>query len=455
MNEKLPELVKKGESEKVELKPSLSQINEIVETISAMSNTRGGFIIIGVTNSGKITGIDIGEDTIERLSNKVVNSTEPKTYPRIRVEKFDGKGVIVIEVREAEDKPVLASGRAFKRIGKSTVRISKDEYERMLTEKKKIYWDGQICEGTTLKDIDWKFVGEFFIPLYEKTSKKKLAGTPKELLESLGCIKSDKPTNAGILLFGKTPQRFFLNSYIALARYKGKVEGAERLDYKEFEGNLFTQIDECDRYIKEHIATMSRLLPYQVQREDIPEYGLFSIRELLTNAVCHRDYYNQHTKVIIKMFPDRIEFYNPGGLPEDITPQNITEKQFSRNPIIAKVLAKVKYIEELGEGWNKIIKEHEEHLLKPKLPRIREDKSTVLVTLFSTKEKFEKDRELKLSERQKEILDFIGKNGRISTSQCARLLNVSNDTALRELSKLKSLGFITRKGRGKGIYYVR
>jgi len=84
---------------------------------------------------------------------------------------------------------------------------------------------------------------------------------------------------------------------------------------------------------------MSKLLPYQVQRQDIPEYGLFSIRELITNTVCHRDYENQHTKIIIKIFSNKIEFYNPGGLPENITPRNIAEKQYSRNPVIAKVLA--------------------------------------------------------------------------------------------------------------------
>jgi len=110
------------------------------------------------------------------------------------------------------------------------------------------------------------------------------------LLEALNCIIDDKPTNAGVLLFGKNPQKIFINAYIAIARYKGKEVGIERLDYKEFNGNLFHQIDECDKYIKEHIAIMSRLFPYKVEREDIPEYPLFSIRELVTNAVVHRDY---------------------------------------------------------------------------------------------------------------------------------------------------------------------
>jgi len=258
----------------------------------------------------------------------------------------------------------------------------------------------------------------------------------------------------GILLFGRNPQRFFVNSYIALVKYRGKEVGIERLDYKEFAGNLIQQIDCSDRYIKEHITLMSRLLPYRVQRQDISEYGLFSIRELVTNAVCHRDYYDQHTKVIIKMFSDRIEFYNPGGLPGEITPENITEKQYSRNPIIARVLAKIKYIEEIGEGWNKIIDEHEKHPLKPKLPSIKADKQSVLVTIFSTREKFEVEKVLELSERQKKLIKYLRKNHRITTSICANILGVSNDTALRELSKLKSKEIIKQMGVGRGIYYV-
>jgi predicted HTH transcriptional regulator len=106
-------------------------------------------------------------------------------------------------------------------------------------------------------------------------------------------------------LFGGNPHDFFRNSYIALARYKGKMEGVERLDYKEFFGDLFHQIDECD-----------------------------------------------------------------------------------------------KYIEELGEGWNKIIDEHKNHPLKPKLPKIISDKYSILVILYSVGEKFEKTT-TELNERQK------------------------------------------------------
>ena len=70
-----------------------------------------------------------------------------------------------------------------------------------------------------------------------------------------------------------------MNTFIALARYKGDVEDAERLDYKEFSGNLFQQIENCNKYLREHMALMSRLKPGEVKREDIPEYGFFKLLE--------------------------------------------------------------------------------------------------------------------------------------------------------------------------------
>jgi len=447
-----------SESTTIEWKPSLSQINEIINTISAFSNAEGGRILIGVSNTGKIAGVQIGQDTIENLTNSISQHTDPKVLPRITTKKIKDKEIIIIDVKESSDHLVLAFGRPYKRVGRSTIRMSKDEYERLILEKhkEKLRFDKQICEESKLKDIDWDFVKKEFVPLYERVSKRRIVSSPQSLLGSLECIKDNKPTNAGILLFGKRPQRFFINSYIALARYRDNIVGTERLDYREFDGNLFKQIDECEGYIKEHIAIMSKQHPFKVQRDDIPEYGLFSIRELVTNAACHRDYENQHTKIMIKIFNDRIEFYNPGSLPNHITPKNITEKQFSRNPIIAKALAKVGYIEEFGEGWDKIIEEHKRHVLKPKRPRIKADPISTLVVIFSVKDKFQNEeiKKLELNERQKKILEFVREQGKITNRDHRKLFpEISDRTALNDLKDMVRKRILTREGKTKSAVY--
>jgi len=454
--QELQRAIEKGESERIEFKESLSLKSEIGETVSAFSNTNKGKIIIGISDYGKIIGIEVGKKTLEGLANYIKQNTDNHIYPKIIVESIDDKNLIIIEVNEANEKPVFFRGNAYRRISKSNHKLSASEIRKLAKESQKIYWDEQVCERAGLDDIDWNFVEEKFIPLYERSSEKKVVSKAENLLKSLGCIKNHKPTNAGILLFGKNPQRFLRNAYIALARYKGKEVSVERLDYKEFTYNLFEQIDRCNDYIVEHMAIMSKLEPGKIRREDIPEYGFFSIRELITNAICHRDYENQHSKVIVKMFSDKIEFYNPGGLPKDITAKNITEKQFSRNAVIAKVLAKVEYIEELGEGWDKIVKEHKEHALKPDVPVIKADKFTTLISLFSTKDKFGEEKiKIALSERQRFILKKIKDEGYIKSSDLQKEFEITRDTANRDFNSLISLKLVRREGVGKSTIYVR
>ena len=115
--EALLKIVGEDESLNIEWKPSLSQINEIIETISGFSNTEGGKIIIGVSKSGKLLGVEIGKDTIEHLTNKIAQNTDPKIRPRINVERMNNRNIIIIEVKESADHLVLAFGRPFKRVG--------------------------------------------------------------------------------------------------------------------------------------------------------------------------------------------------------------------------------------------------------------------------------------------------------------------------------------------------
>jgi ATP-dependent DNA helicase RecG len=454
----LQTLVKQKESVTLEFKPGFSEPDRIVEVVCSFANSKGGFVLVGVSDDGTVKGLDIGRQTVEGLTNKIVDNTDPGIYPEIKVEKIDNKEIILIEVSQSANRPHTAFGRPFIRVGKNTKLMKQSEYEQLLLKRKNIAFDSQVCEDAGLDDLDMKFVRSF-ISKYELLNKTKIAGNPLGLLESLGGVKNKKPTNAGVLLFGKNPQKFFPNAFIAIARYKGKEVGAERLDYKEFEGRLFDQVDDADRYIKEHVAVMSRLLPYKVERQDIPEYPLFSIRELITNAVAHRDYSEQGSKVIVKMFDGRMEFYNPGGLEKGITSKNIAAKQYSRNPVITKVLSKVKYIEELGEGWDKILSEHDEHPLKPKKPEIGADEYSFIVTVFSTKGKFEEEKTpfqgVELNDGQRNALDYIRKNSRITNEEYQRLCAVNRVKAFRDLAELVNKGLIERRGKtGRGAHYI-
>ena len=127
----MKEIISKPESEVMEFKKSTGEWKEIVKTISAFSNTRGGTVIVGVDGKGNIVGVSIGKDTIEQLTNKIISNTEPKVYPEISVKDIKGKNLIFIKVNKYPYDVVLSFGRPFKRIGKSTVKMSKDRYEKI------------------------------------------------------------------------------------------------------------------------------------------------------------------------------------------------------------------------------------------------------------------------------------------------------------------------------------
>lgn len=123
--------------------------------------------------------------------------------------------------------------------------------------------------------------------------------------------------------------------------------------------------------------------------------------------------------------------------------------------MIANVLSKVRYIEELGEGWDKIMKEHRIHPLNPELPKIESDEFSTLVTLFSTRERFERERRVELNKRQKKALGYVDECGRITTSDYRMIFpNISDRTALRDLKDMVDKNLLEPKGKKKGRYYV-
>ncbi|MDI6794307.1 MAG: putative DNA binding domain-containing protein [bacterium] len=449
----LRERISGGESETVEFKESLQLKDEIGESVSAFSNSKGGVVLVGVSDKGAVKGIQIGKKTVADLAEYIKRHTDPQIFPQVKVYEIDSKQIILIKIKESAEKPVFFKNHAYKRVGDTNQRISSSEIRKLAKESGgKIYWDSLACEDAALANIDWDAVNSF-IKKYEKVTEKELKTSPENLLKSLGCIKDNMLTNAGALFFSQNPQEFFMNAYIAVARYKGISVGTERLDYREFKGNIFHQIDACDRYIKEHIATLSRLSPMKVEREDMPEYPYFSIRELIVNAVCHRDYFDQTSKVIIKMFNDRMEYYNPGGLPEEVTPENIVQMQKSRNPFIAKVLARVRYIEELGEGWDRIMEEFKAHPLMPEMPEIRDMKTAVMVIIYAarldTLEQF-KDR---LTEREMELLKELKTDEEMKSGEYAKLFSISERQARNDLSNLVKMNLLVKKGKARQIIY--
>ena len=222
MSNDVEELIKKGESQNIEFKDSLSLKKESGETASAFSNTHGGAIFLGVSDFGEIIGVKIGKKTLEDLANYLRLNTDPQIYPEINLHQVGDIDIIELKIKESEEKPVFFKTHAFKRVGRTNQRISTTEIRKLAREeKKRLNFDEQICEEASFEDIDEEKVKWYL----EKREEIRRVKKPKEMdLETLLVnIKAAKeidgkikPTNAGILFFGKNPQRFVLQSQLRL-----------------------------------------------------------------------------------------------------------------------------------------------------------------------------------------------------------------------------------------------
>ena len=456
--EQLLEIIGRKEGEALEFKSSEADPRRLAEIVASFANHSGGILLIGVDDDGRVSGATIGRGTVENLANTINDNTDPTIYPRITTPTVDGKKIIAIEVAPSDQKPHLAFGKPFKRSGNVTKLMSRNEYERLLLAKPENAFDARLCSQATLADIDPQAILDFK-KKYESVNETRLYGSHEEILKSRGCLTADnKITNAGILLFGKNPQQFIQKAYITVVRYPETTVTDTILDSKDFFGDLFDQIDKTDQYLREHIQVISKIPKVGLARQDTPVYPYFVLRELIVNAAAHRDYAIYGSRILIQMFVDRIEFYSPGGFPEGITPDNIRWSQRSRNPTLARVLHDVKYLEEFGNGVDRIYETIEKYPLKLQYPVWKDIGVAVITTLFDPTYKKEKAIESfdfsKLNERQRTAIDYIRNNGKITNSEYRKVTGVSNFTANQDLNDLVAKGLIISSGAGRSVYYI-
>ena len=438
-------IIEAGESETTEFKTSLAEWRDVVETISAFSNRNGGSIFVGVGDDCGIVGVDCGKSTIENLANQIKQNTDPVIYPSIRMEEIEGKTIIVVDVKEFEQKPVLAFGRAFMRVGKSSQKLGYEEIRRLAILASKVYWDGRTCRGAALDDVDEGKVKWFLeVSKYERRLELDSDTSVRESLNKLNLLKEGNPTNAAILLFGKDPQKFFAHSEIRCARFKG-TKPLEFIDMKIFGGNLIDQREDVVEFVKEHIKLHAKI--EGVERVETWEYPIDAIRESITNAICHRDY-EVYSNVQVRIFDDRIEVWGCGSLPEPLTLDELKQDHMSilRNPLIGNCFFWMKFIEHWGTGTNRIIDSCVNHGLPEP---IFEQLSGSLVVTLRNRVTEEALREMGLNERQLKALSYIEEKGSITNKEYQMLFDVSRITGTRDLNSLEGKDILKRIGTGK------
>jgi len=312
-------------------------------------------------------------------------------------------------------------------------------------------WDS-ITGGFSLKEIDPETIRHFISLAVDKNrlTDVSLKESPEVVFKKLELIADGKLTNGVVLLFGKNPQKHFINLCIRIGRFKTETT---IIDDKWVKGNLFQQFEESLNIIKQFISVRYEIKG--IQREDIWDYPIPALREAVLNALIHRDYFNIANFILIKVYDDHIWISNPGGLPEGITIDELKKphKSYVRNPLIAKTFYLAGFIEQYGSGTVRMTEWMKEAGLPE--PEFKEEMGGFSVYFYKDIYTEENLKKMGLNERQVKAVMYAKEKGRITNKEYQSLNKASRQTATRELSGLMQLNMLLRHGKtGRDTYYT-
>ncbi|MCX6030569.1 MAG: helix-turn-helix domain-containing protein [Chloroflexi bacterium] len=461
--EELLALITGGEGETVEFKRSVAELEKAVETVAAFANTRGGVVLIGVHPRGRIEGVEVGQTTRERIVNRITGNTDPAIYPSVEHVTAQDRVVVAITVPESADKPHLAFGRAFKRVGAVTAQMDRAEYERLLLARRQLPFDRREAPDATTDDLDEVKVRWYLQrAAQERAIPVDLAAPLAENLKRLG-VAAERDgrlvlTTTALLLFGKQPQQFLSYTMVRIARFQGTTP-LNFIDRLDCFGTLPEMIDEAERFVRRNTRVAAKITGFE--RREITEYPYPAIREAIANAVAHRDYDRADVEVRVSVFADRIEVQSPGRLPAPLTVDTLGEEYALRNRQIAELLFNIRYIERWNTGIMRMRRWMAGHGLPP--PIFQEMGQTFKVTFTGPGESIldlipEEGvtdlRALGLNERQVEALRLmVNEDRKLTNREYRQLFDVDDATAFRDLSRLVKSGQAKAVGLGRNVVY--
>lgn len=436
------------------------------KSVSSFSHRpSGGYIVFGVKEDrekGKTKFTVVGISDASVVQEKMGDLCNVEMSVVIRPEYFsfeiDNTPLLAAYIPECPDqfkpcyyKSVGMPNGAFVRDGNTNRKITDEEMRRFLDNAKLSKFDASKAEGTSLADLSTAKIYDLLVRMGERT-KRDASSTDVdfELLKNAGIADdfdgSRCPTVAGFLIFAKgKPQlkRAFNRYKIRCVRYKGSNVATEIIDSTDLDGTLDEHINETQKFVLRNIRKGAEIVgTKRVERYEYPEKA---IREIVANAVIHRDYKITETYTQVNAFEDRIEVFNPGCLPPGVTVENIRDAQVSRNEIIAGRLKDLDYLEEYGRGIDIVFNEMGEWGLLP--PLFKNTTNSFKVILPGP-------RLSRLNERQLRIWEYLVERKKITARDCEQILpDNPRQTINYDLAKMKDFGLIHPVGKSVGTYY--
>ena len=321
-------------------RPSSPRRDDWADEITAFANVDGGVMLCGVTDQGDLEGMS--RQQIVNLDALLVEICRDSIKPPARIrtghrELAGGKLVLLVEVPPGESVHE-ASGKSYIRVGASKRRMTSDERLRLAQRRGQArfrWYDEQPVPGTgfgTLEEDLWK-------PLLSAEG----AADPESGVGKLGLLAPDdagitRATVAGVLFCTRNPQQWLPSASISATRYRGQDRSTGQIDAQEITGPLNRQIADAMAFALRNMQVAARKEPARVE---MPQYSDRALFEALVNAVAHRDYSMQGSRIRLSMFEDRVEIQSPGALPNNLTVESMATRQATRNGTLTSVLGRL------------------------------------------------------------------------------------------------------------------
>lgn len=439
--------------------------DEYLKWICGFANAQGAVMYFGVADNHEVCGLMDSKKLLEDLPNKVVNYMGLV----VDVNLYEQDGLDYIEVViEPSNVAISYKGKYYYRSGSTMQELNGVSLQQFLLKKMGRSWDDITNERATLGDIDRKAIDYFLKKGIEaqRIPESECEISTKDVLDSLGLLDDNGYLkNAAILLFGKNPQKYFPSVVFKIGRF-GKDE-ADLMFQDVIEGNIIQMADR----VMEALQAKYLVSPVRfkgMQRYETLEIPKEALRELLYNAIAHKDYTGPDIQMHI--YNDHIEIWNEGELPGGYDEKVLYGKHSSkpRNRNIASAMFKAGFIDTWGRGFKKIREGFEKAGIP--MPRVENFCGGVQVTIERTKFMQMMDvgdnvggnvggdvgglNTAKLTERQRKMRELMQRNPQISASEMSEVLSVTRRTIERDIAFMHKVGIIIREGNVKSGRWV-
>jgi ATP-dependent DNA helicase RecG len=461
--ETIKSIISGGEGHNTEFKTSFGQ--EVVISLNAFANTDGGTILIGVDNDGQITGVTLSKESIVSWINEVRSKTEPAIIPDADEFTIDGKTIVALSIREFPVKPVAVKGRYYRRIKNSNHQLRLSEISEMYLKTFNSSWDYYIDEQHSLDDISLDKI----IAFSTKSVTSSVEDDPLRLLQKYELMRNGHITKAAYLLFVKD---FTALTGIQIGRFKSPTK---IIDAVSFHSDLFTEVEQVLAFVRKYFM-VEYIITGHARREERYDYPEEAIREIVLNMIVHRDYRDSGDS-IIKIFDDRMEFFNPGNLTDGLTVEHLLSDAYTpkaRNKLINLLFKEAGLVEKYGSGVRRIMQACEKHgkcnveffseqhgfkvvVSKTGLPTNQNSGMTAQnsgMTGGMTAQSSGMTSDLTLSQIQQMIINLMKENPQISYKKLAETIKINISALQKHVEKLKQKGIIQRFGADFGGKWI-